>query len=584
MQVKKIWAMSALAVVTMLTACGGGGGSTAGGTTPSLSGTVAVGTPMAYATITVKDGAGNTKTATTDTNGKYTISDVSALKAPLMLQAKGKVTGSELTLHSVLETTPAAGSVLNATPATEAITAHAIGDPATVFASANQINDIRVDDLKAAKAKLTEALADILIALGKDSKTVDLFTTQFNADNTGLDKLLDFVTFEGDSTNMRLANKNTGANIAVTKTDTTPAKLPTLTDAEKNLDTKSIKDLMASLNDVLGTEASIQAGMPSLISEDFLQEGDKKVESIKQYASYLVGAKYTEFLIRSCDASNKVCYVNFAITKKNGIVAIDPTAVKYENNKWVLYGDRSPFIFDLKPVVSATYSVNNGDAQAPRVKVGMNLYIPTSENTSNTTSYYSAKLFYRTTRDSGSWVLLETLRSAAACGFLTIDGNNCSNFIEVNDTSANTLNAAASKGQYQLRIEILNAQNVIVEQFEIMGTKLFTDATARTAINNSGLGITAADLGTDKVRFTGTNIEFLDIGVTSVNSTSWEEDDIFDLNKSVSVADAYTKCKNDTQRTYCDQAFGTGTTINRVMLVTRDLEGRAIWKTYNKQP
>lgn len=233
----------------------------------------------------------------------------------------------------------------------------------------------------------------------------------------------------------------------------------------------------------------------------------------------------------------------------------------------------------MKPVVSATYNVNNGAASETEFKLGMNLYIPLRPNN----SFNSAKLYYRTTRDTGNWNQLASLQSAAACGYLAIDGS-CNNFIVVTDTLANTLNEAASKGQYQLKIEIFDSQSTLVYEYVIMGTKLFITETARTAINNSGLGITAADLGTDKVRFTGTNIEFLDIGVTSVNSTSWEEDDIFDLNKSVSVADAYTKCKNDTQRTYCDQEFGTGTTINRVMLVTRDLQGRAIWKTYNKQP
>jgi hypothetical protein len=588
MQVKKIWAMSALAVVTMLTACGGGG--SAGGSTPSLTGTVAVGAPMANATITVKDGAGNTKTTTTDTNGKYTISDVSTLKAPLMLQAKGQVTGRELTLHSVLETTPTASSVLNATPATEAITAHAMGnDPASVFADQTKIANINANDLKAAKTKLTEAIAEVLKAMGQDSTKIDLFTTAFNADNTGLDKLLDFVSFEGDSTNMRLVNKITNASVAVTKTDATPAKLPTLTSAEKELDTKSIKDLMTSLNAILSSEASIKAGIPSLISANFLQEGDDKQAAVSSYASYLVGAKYTAFLIRSCSVLDEtICFVDFSIQKANGIVAIDPTAIKYENNKWVLYGDHSPFRFDLKPVVNASYAVSNGAANNGSFKTGMNLSI----SALGTTGFSSATLSYST--DNGSnWVLLQNFAAASICGSLSAigvntndapNGGNCSNFFEVDDATANTLNAAQAQGKYQLMIEVFTAPSTTASKtFIIAGHKLFTKASGTTAAKNSGMSITTTQLGTSSVDFNGSNIEYLDIGGNTFASFSWEEDDVLTLNKNVSITKANAACKaQNPSDSSCDNRFASDEVINRILLVKRDLQGRAVWMTFYK--
>jgi hypothetical protein len=486
-----------------------------------------------------------------------------------------------------LETTPTSGAVLNATPATEAVTAHAMGDdPAIIFNNQIEIGKISSDDLMAAKSKLTQAIADVLKALGQDSTKIDLFTTQFNADNTGLDKLLDLVSFQGSNADIRLLNKINGDTVSINKTDVTPNKLRELSQTEKDLDLKSIKDLMTSLNAILGSEATIRAQIPALISDDFLQEGDRKSDAKDQYASYLVGAKYTEFLIQSCDASTKVCFVNFSIQKANGIVAADPTAIKYEGSKWVLYGDRSPFSFDLKPVVSASYNLSNVSSNNS-IKTGMNLYIPTLG-----TGFFNAKLSYSV--DNGtSWVLLQNFAATSICGHLSAIGvstnttsnvSNCSNFFEVDDEKANTLNVAQAQGKFKLKIDVLTGSTPTGDKtFTVAGHKLFTKASGTSAVQNSGLSITTARLGTNSVDFNGTNIEYLDIGGNSFNSFSWEEDDVLKLNKNVSIAKANEACKaRNPSNTSCDDSLAGNEVINRILLVKRDLQGRAVWMNFFK--
>src|SRR5437016_4555279 len=58
-----------------------GGGSLDGG----LSGVAATGHPIAAATVTLKDSAGTTKTATTDSAGKFTL-DLAGVVAPFLLK------------------------------------------------------------------------------------------------------------------------------------------------------------------------------------------------------------------------------------------------------------------------------------------------------------------------------------------------------------------------------------------------------------------------------------------------------------------------------------------------------------------
>lgn len=83
---KKIVAgLLALASLFALNGCGGGGGGGEAAPTPTptstISGTAAVGAPLAGATVTVKDAQGTSRTGTTAANGSYSL-DSSGLTPP----------------------------------------------------------------------------------------------------------------------------------------------------------------------------------------------------------------------------------------------------------------------------------------------------------------------------------------------------------------------------------------------------------------------------------------------------------------------------------------------------------------------
>lgn len=583
--------LTGIAIAT-LAACGGGGGGTSSSSTPSLTGTVAIGAPLAGATVKLKDKNNKTAQVTANADGSYTFSDVTGFVAPVMLEATGTTNGKDVALHSVLETVPTGNTtgVLNATPATEAVTAHALeSDPATVFQNPDQIRAINTDNLKKARDNLAKALG-----------TTDLFTTAFKADGTGIDKLFDLASFEGSSTEILVVNKTTRVPVSVSKRQASGNVSPfNLSDAEKNLDTSGIKTLMTSLNATLGSESSIRSGMSSLISEYYLQEGNNKAAITNMFATELVGAKYIGYTIAGCNANNsvasvgKTCSVNFSIQLPDQSTAVDSTVVLFDGNaKWTLYGDQSPFQFDLKPVVRAQYVVAaNGAIGTPSVSYGMNLWIPTAGN-----YYRSAKLSYYSVNE-GRDITLQEFGLFVVCpsGFLTVlqatgQMANCSDFFDISDTLANTLNSAAKDGSYKLKIEVytsVDRSGTAAASFVLAGKPQYTSVTGKAAFDNSGISITGSDLGTNAVRFTGSNLDYLDIDssytAAYLATASWgDSSPISKLNGVVSIQKANAQCKANNDGD-CDNKFSSSSVIPRILLVKRDALGRAVWTNYYQQ-
>jgi hypothetical protein len=187
-----VFLLALLLVAGMLYACGGGGG---GGTVPTggskvtLSGTAAAGAPIAGKVVAV--GANNVQiTAYINYYGQFSL-DASTLTFPAMIYAEGSVGDKSVTLHSVAFS---AGTI-NVTPITDFIVRNALQgvDPT----SATTITQAAVD---AAKAQVMDQLDTMLTDLGLSAASIDLLTTPFDADHTGIDQLLDLVTIEVSAT------------------------------------------------------------------------------------------------------------------------------------------------------------------------------------------------------------------------------------------------------------------------------------------------------------------------------------------------------------------------------------------------
>lgn len=128
-----------------LAGCGGGGGAASG---PSLSGTAAIGAPVAGGTVTVRCASGATITTTTTSGGEW-IAALSGQTFPCLVSVSGGNLPAGRSLYSMALDT----SDLNVTPLTTLVLASAFNkDPA-------EVNSL--PSLEAARAALQDGLAKV---------------------------------------------------------------------------------------------------------------------------------------------------------------------------------------------------------------------------------------------------------------------------------------------------------------------------------------------------------------------------------------------------------------------------------------
>lgn len=192
----------ALAVAALLAGCGGGGGSASTGTSNYLGGTIAMGAPIAGATVIARDANGRTSNAVTaDENGKYTGLDLTGLVAPIMIEATGQVGQTPYKLYTPLASTSA--GTANVTTLTTAL-AGAIGggDPDGMSLSA-----ITAAGIEQAKTLLATALGPVASALNLNLASTDMVGSAFDANSTGIDKLLDLVDIRVRADGISMVNR-----------------------------------------------------------------------------------------------------------------------------------------------------------------------------------------------------------------------------------------------------------------------------------------------------------------------------------------------------------------------------------------
>lgn len=219
-QVLRISAMAGAMALT-LNACGGSGNDDTVATSnapassaTTLSGVAATGAPLAGAKITVCDANGNSKTATTASDGSYSI-DASNLTAPLLIAvtsapfvtingvpqpANGTIAYAAL-LDSV---TSGAKNTANINQLTDKISSDVASTDLSLKGSVQLINLCKTTGIKTATidSKTTELRALVVDALkAKGVANADAFDpvkTAMKADHTGVDAVLDMVSHNRD--------------------------------------------------------------------------------------------------------------------------------------------------------------------------------------------------------------------------------------------------------------------------------------------------------------------------------------------------------------------------------------------------
>ena len=240
------------AAAAVLVACGGGGGIA---NNALLDGTVAMGAPISGARVQARDVNGNTSNVVyANEDGKYSGLNLTGLVAPIVIEARGQVGQTPYTLYTPLTAT--SSGTANVTTLTTALTgALAGGDPSALSLSA-----VTTSALQQAKTLITSALAPIASAIGVNLNSTDMVQSAFDANSTGIDKLMDLVDIRVRPEGISMANKleaineNTGADRSELRITTSGQVTGTLTAAS---------DINLSWQQALATQMTACFALPA---------------------------------------------------------------------------------------------------------------------------------------------------------------------------------------------------------------------------------------------------------------------------------------------------------------------------------
>lgn len=254
----------ATAVSFALTACGGGGQPGVVPGAPSISGTVAIGRPLAGATVRLNC-IGGGAVATTAPDGSFSVDIPSGVITPCVISVTGTVNGQQIVLHSIA---PNPGTV-NVTPLTELLTTmlaqqagmgsvDQLAQQIGTSSSAQQLLSNPRIITNAEKAVLSLVAANGAAA----SNSQDFLTTPFTANHTGADADLDALQSAGvvDASGVPSSNVQSGAvsmgKQLATNDGVTPNSAATISGSLSGLQTGTTIALVNNGGDPLGLSAN----------------------------------------------------------------------------------------------------------------------------------------------------------------------------------------------------------------------------------------------------------------------------------------------------------------------------------------
>ncbi|WP_198149742.1 DUF5011 domain-containing protein [Colwellia sp. MT41] len=320
---------------------------------PTLTGTAAAGAAI-VGTVTIKDSLGETRSELIEADGTYSV-DVTGLTAPFRLRAEGTVGGKSYRIHSYAEEATLDGTI-NITPFTDLIIANAAHQIAAAYFDEVSPTFLDPVEIAAQEDALQAKLQAVFDALGLDS-AINLLTSAFSADHSGLDAALDIIQIETDPiTNIAtIVNVLDGSSIEDDITDSDDNESVIIVDSAALTivvtDTQAIAALFASF------AAEFTDGLPSLASLDgffadsFLHEDQAKSQFLTDITTdpSLIGLVFSSIAVRDLDSMAGTATVDFNVYI-NGIVDVEVETwllQKDSSQAWQLLGNQRFYEADL---------------------------------------------------------------------------------------------------------------------------------------------------------------------------------------------------------------------------------------------
>lgn len=385
-------------VLFQLGGCGGGGSSSstssstpAAVTATSVGGTVAAGTALVGATVTLTDATGAQATTTTNTQGAYTIS-VKGMTAPFLIVA-ADAAGISAPLVAVLAKLPTgtAPAVANVTTLTTAIAAMltASGNPLDL-ASATALAKVTLPSVQIATITLDTILAKILAQNGIPTAGFDPIGAAFTPNHTGADAVIDTVSVVSAANGglLLLSNAAPGTTVVLNNQTAQSATLAAPPAAANYLEP------LASLLTSCAANGTLNTFCSPAIDSAYLESGSTDLA----VAHGLTDAVFTGAVFGSPKTlafftrnGKQLAFVQLPFTLASGaaagvlytIVQQLPTPVALGNGTqlgWDLIGNQSQFAVSIMSQIQRRTFLDTKLNDVNRYESGLKISIPTTLN------------------------------------------------------------------------------------------------------------------------------------------------------------------------------------------------------------
>ncbi|CAE6734645.1 hypothetical protein R69746_02200 [Paraburkholderia aspalathi] len=378
-----------------LSGCGGGGSSSTSSSTStvtatSVNGTVAAGSAVVGATVTLTDATGAQATATTNTQGAYTIS-VKGMTAPFLIVATD-ATGISAPLVSVLAKLPngTAPAVANVTTLTTAIAAMltASGNPLDL-ASTTALAKVTLPSVQIATITLDTMLTKILTQNGILTAGFDPIGTAFTPNHTSADAVIDTVSVVSAANGglLLLSNAAPGTTIALNNQTAQSIALAAPSAAANYLEP------LASLLTACAATGTLNTSCSPAIDSAYLESGSTDLAVAHSLTeATLTGAvfgspKTLAFFTRN---GKQLALVQLPVTLASGTptalytiaqqLSTPVTLASGTQLGWDLIGNQSQFAVAIMSQIQRRTFLDSKLSDVNRYESGLKISIPTTSN------------------------------------------------------------------------------------------------------------------------------------------------------------------------------------------------------------
>lgn len=385
-QVPQRWlAGVSLVGLGLLSACGGGGSSsspaTAGGRAgaSSLSGSVAVGAPMADAVLRVLDAAGNVVASGVPVNANGAFADITLTgSGPYRIEACGHVGDNYRCVYSVAQ----GAGVANVTPLTTAIVLLATGDSPEDLMSGSGTN-LDAGSIGTAQTTLRVSLAGILQDAGVSSN-FDFIGGDLNAGTrTGYDRVLDSVgvtTGEANAPFVQITPRLGTGNLYL-ESGSAPQGTLTVDSQAAGVSLSGIETLFQGMSQAMVSGSACRSQLPGLLASTVRMslDGPNPAQGPADVATQMCdfigdtahegpgfGVSFVSPVLGRCDltGSDPICRVSFVLRlTDNSLAAIgEEMAVVRVGESWKFMGDVNPVSIRAHAALQRTQTIDNTGA------------------------------------------------------------------------------------------------------------------------------------------------------------------------------------------------------------------------------